>query len=575
KSKSLHQLIYYLGVARKVVGFRSYSVNLNPEVDPDEPMLLALETLYNYSGDATQYKTFGQISPWPNPKNEIKTQLANVDIEIQKVVAGLILNLIDSHRWWCTMKAAQAVDDAAYQLDTLLKRREINLKSQRFNYITPLGRIIIGGGEKDSYNFPDIFILVELGGDDVYRGSVGAGSGVNIPISVAIDMDGDDVYENNSVLSPSQGSGMLGTGILYDMMGNDRYTSLTLSQGAGFFGVGVLFDGEGKDSYKLETSGQGAGYFGMGFSFDVKGNDSYYIYGEGQGFGGVSGIGVLANFEGDDEYTAEPSSKVVNRGDYHSQFKINVNNAQGVGSGRRGDGSDGHSWAGGLGAIIDIKGNDSYESGNWSLGTGYWFGTGIAFDGSGDDKYRSVYFTQASGAHYCIGALIDEGGDDTHILYETAGAGLAFGWDYTNALFVDKGGNDSYEARIISFGLAQIRSNAFFFDLGGDDIYKFGKGAEGMGAATFRKDYKVPNPFAPYYTYSNSVGIFIDISGTDKYLQWNYKNDRVEESRKFQNNIMWLNPPEGSENYGYNNFGIGIDSEKGTIPELHFFEKER
>ena len=51
--------------------------------------------------------------------------------------------------------------------------------------------------------------------------------------------------------------------------------------------------------------------------------------------------------------------------------------------------------------IIDIGGDDRYESGNWSLGIGYWFGTGIVYDSEGDDIYRSVYFTQASGAHFC------------------------------------------------------------------------------------------------------------------------------------------------------------------------------
>jgi hypothetical protein len=160
---------------------------------------------------------------------------------------------------------------------------------------------------------------------------------------------------------------------------------------------------------------------------------------------------------GDDKYTAEPMADVVNRGDYHSEHKINVNSAQGAGMGRRGDGSDGHSWAGGLGALIDISGNDYYYSGNWTLGCGYWFGTGLVYEGSGDDHYKSVYFTQASGAHYCIGAILDEGGNDTHELWETAGAGLAFGWDYTNALLFNLGGNDKYTAKIISIGCAQIR----------------------------------------------------------------------------------------------------------------------
>jgi len=82
---------------------------------------------------------------------------------------------------------------------------------------------------------------------------------------------------------------------------------------------------------------------------------------------------------------------------------------------RRGDGSDGHNWAGGLGALIDVDGDDHYEAGNFSMGLGYWYGTGLLWDGGGNDEYKSVYFTQGSGAHFAIGALIDESGDELKI----------------------------------------------------------------------------------------------------------------------------------------------------------------
>ena len=216
-------------------------------------------------------------------------------------------------------------------------------------------------------------------------------------------------------------------------------------------------------------------------------------------------------------YTAEPYASVFNRGDYHSEHAINGNEAQGAGFGRRGDGSDGHAWAGGLGAIVDIHGNDFYYSGNWSLGVGYWFGTGIAVDRYGDDVYKSCYFTQGSGAHFCNGILLDEGGDDRHELFETAGAALGFGWDYTNAFLINKGGNDFYKAKIISMGLAQIRSTAFLIDIGGDDEYMLGEGTPGLGEATYREDYRTPSQLTPYYYYAKSFGGFIDIGGNDIY----------------------------------------------------------
>ncbi len=204
-------------------------------------------------------------------------------------------------------------------------------------------------------------------------------------------------------------------------------------------------------------------------------------------------MGVLADASGADRYYCEPYAEKVGRADYHSDYLVASSNAQGVGSGRRGDGSDGHAWAGGLGVLVDLAGDDHYEAGNWSQGTGYWFGTGILYDGDGDDLYRSVYFTQASGAHFAIGAIIDEAGDDRHELFENAGAGLAFGWDFTNALLFDRSGNDHYEAKIISLGLAEIRSNAFLVDLDGDDTYRLGRGQRGFGASDFREEYRVPD----------------------------------------------------------------------------------
>jgi hypothetical protein len=416
-----------------------------------------------------------------------------------------------------------------------------------------------------------VLALVDLGGDDTYRGDAGCGADL-APLSVCIDLAGNDIYEATDPAQPAQGSGIFGTGVLIDVEGSDTYTAATLAQGCGFFGTGILVDEAGTDRYRIGTSGQGCGYFGIGLCFDVQGDDDYACDGDAQGFGGVGGgVGVLADQAGRDHYFAEPYASKVDRGDVHSQGKINVSNAQGVGSGRRGDGADGHSWAGGLGAILDLHGNDTYESGNWSLGTGFWFGTGIAFDGGGDDMYRSVYFTQAAGAHYANGALLDEGGNDQHVLYETAGAAMAFGWDYANALFVDKAGDDRYEARIISLGLAQVRSNALFFDLGGDDQYQLGRDQPGMGGADFRDDYAKPDPLAPYNSETASFGLLLDAGGNDKYFTWEDKVGRVASPGR-TNDTTWQSPAPGTPQAGWRNYGLGFDAANGTVPELMRFD---
>jgi len=429
-----------------------------------------------------------------------------------------------------------------------------------------------GGQEWMTYDATNTLCVIDLGRKSIWKGSPGVATPSN-PVSVLIDLGGDDYYGyEESAYPPSTGVGLTGVGLVIDSKGDDHYNGTIYAQGAGLFGVGVLLDREGNDTYKASESAQGCAYFGVGLCLDGIGNDDFYPYGDGQGLGGVGGgVGVLASFDGDDKYTAEPYASVFNRGDYHSQNLINANNAQGCGSGRRGDGSDGHSWAGGLGALIDIHGNDEYYSGNFTLGIGYWFGTGVVVDKTGNDHYKSCYFTQASGAHFCNGILIDEAGDDYHELFETAGAGLAFGWDFTNAILINKGGNDRYTAKMISYGMSQIRSNALFFDLGGNDEYSFAEGAQGLGAATWREDFAKPSRLTPYYTYAKSFGGFIDIGGVDSY--YSFKGDTRTPHPLAKDNAIWLQPAKTDSTYGANNYGVGIDTDSGTVPELYKWEE--
>ena len=632
--QGLYQLVYNLGVDKKLGGFRSYSANLLEAPAGPEPLVQAIDQLYALAGQSTEFVTFGKRADWPNYKQTIRDKTAALPDTVKNIIAQLIVNLAEAIRWRqiafrncdpSDMEKAFAVRDLADtqadgmvyypELDDLaavidwpslhyaaLKTAAAAERAERalrphvgaiaddfeMDLATPFGRIVIlsptylrdklptpffsslraplpGWMELDADN---TLLVLDFGRNMIYQGAVGANSSLTNPVSVVIDLGGDDYYGyERSSYPPSAGVGLLGVGLVIDSKGDDHYNGSIFSQGAGLFGVGVLLDREGNDRYKAELSAQGAGYFGIGLCFDGLGDDEYYLYGDGQGFGGVGGgIGVCASFDGNDKYTAEPWTKNYNRGDYHSENKINGNGAQGAGFGRRGDGSDGHAWAGGLGAIIDIHGDDHYYSGNWTLGVGYWFATGIAVDRTGNDKYESCYFTQGSGAHYCNGILIDEAGDDEHILFETAGAGLGFGWDYTNAFLINKGGNDTYHAKMISMGLAQIRSNAFLIDIGGDDRYELGKGTPGLGEATYRDDYGRPSRLTPYYTYSKSFGGFIDIGGRDSYYEFTDTSRAVHPFAA--NDTLWLRPARTDSTFGANNYGVGIDIESGTVPEL-------
>ncbi|MCX6647083.1 MAG: hypothetical protein NTY09_12125, partial [bacterium] len=501
-----------------------------------------------------------------------------------------VKRLIDEQSMaYAAMKLAQATEDARWVLDAYFAEHP-DQRNFNFEIMTPFGRIEISGSGNDVHDDGDYFILVDLGGDDLYQGSVGATSRPDIGISTALDLEGNDRYECDQNI-PTQGAGVLGCGILYDAKGDDVYIAKDMAQGAGFFGTGIIYDGDGADEYQMEETGQGSGNFGHGLALDSgDGNDSYRMWGEGQGFGGCNGIGILANWSGDEHYYAEPYASVVNRGDYHSAFALNVSNCQGVGSGRRGDGTDGHSYAGGLGLIADYHGNDKYEAGNFSIGCGYWFGIGLVYDKEGDDTYYSPVYTQASAVHYAIGAIIDEAGNDVHDTWDNSTSALSFARDFAISMLVDKAGDDYYRAYNTSLCYVNIRSNAFFFELGGNDHYVVGSPQQMLGACDF-SDYSTPSAINPFAQYCNSFSLFMDTGGDDIYESWTREEvpstetadqstgtipqppqfiDHYVPSEIYGNNMRWEFPIPGTETYGYNNFGIGWDLEAGGASNPEF-----
>jgi hypothetical protein len=613
--QALYRLAYYLGLDSKVTGFRPYSANLHPQVSDHDPLVRAVERIYDVVDRELVSAAFGNA--FDSRLADLRAQAEAIPLQLQLPLAALTLNVLDAYSWhqkafrhceladmrtvfqirdlarfmdegrayyfeiddlarslderslyYACMKTVQAADNARRAFAAVIADGSVDLQGISLDLQTPLGRMVLAGNDDDMHAYTDAAILVDLGGNDRYTGPVGGSASLDVPISIAIDCGGDDTYAYHGT-APSQGAGVLGAGVLVDNGGNDTYRATSYAQGLGVFGLGMLFDREGDDDYTLEMSGQGAGYFGLGYHLDGSGNDSLYLFGDGQGFGGPGGVGVLANYSGDDHYVAEALSEKAGRPDYHSGGKISYSNAQGMGAGRRGDGSDGHNWAGGLGVLIDLKGNDRYEAGNFAIGTGYMYGTGLLYDGDGDDEYRSVYFSQASGAHFCIGALIDEAGDDRHELYDTGGAGLGFGWDFTVALLLDRAGNDSYQARGNSLGRADIRSNAFLVDLAGDDEYAYPSQQQGLGVAPFREEYRAPGySRGPYTYYANSFALLLDTGGQDRYLDLDLETGEKTPATSFGNNRTWQQPPPDSADYGHRSFGVGMDVGDGTIPEF-------
>jgi len=596
---NLFQAVQGLGIDPKFGGFRGYTTNLHAPPTPLDEAILKLTEL---AGRPTRAYTFGGDLPYPKQREELAELVKVLPEGVSPILGQLVLNIADAHRWaelafrkvdgddrmvvatrynigaetvdgfdycpqfddvartfdeaslwYAGQKCVQALDNARIQLKALDLG---DVPALAFDWRTPWGWIRIRGGANDHINGHDALLIVDLAGDDAYSGEVAASTAAR-PIGLLLDMRGDDTYV---ATVPAQGAGMCGVGILLDAGGDDRYQGHHYAQGAGQFGLGLLADLGGNDTYFNKFSGQGCGFFGIGLLFDVAGNDEYKLYADGQGLGGPCGVGVLADRAGDDRYTAVREHSVTGRPSYHSpDLDVAVSNAQGCGLGRRGDGGDGHSWAGGLGALLDEGGNDHYTSGNWCMGTGYWFGIGLLHDRDGDDEYHGAVYSQGSGAHFCIGVMIDEAGDDQHLAEANSNNSIAWAHDFVIAIMLDVSGDDLYSVDTSGLGYSINRSVALALDLGGDDVYKTDlaqrrekKQGDKPGFALNAERFRARGGVSTYFADTTSIGLFLDVGGDDTY--WG----------DLKNNTHWLDPAD-SPNWPDRNFSVGVDRAAGSV----------
>ena len=372
---------------------------------------------------------------------------------------------------------------------------------------TSYGTIVIGGAGPNTYELDHRFALVvDLGGDDLYRGMIAASGDSEHGNAVIIDMSGNDTYDSAAL---GLATGRLGVGLLIDQAGDDVYQLEVGSGGAGFAGLGILFDAKGNDLYMGARLTQGAAIGGLGLLFDAAGNDRYASHGFALGFGGPQGVGATIDLQGDDEYQCgnkypsaynEEDAPNGKPGDPMFQYDCF---GLGTGSGRRlltkrPEWQD-YDLAGGWGLLLDVEGNDRYRSANFSQGHGYFFGAGAFLDLSGNDEYVAARYGHGSSAHYGVGLFSDrQGADhyestgpfynggvawdhgmsmmidagtepDRYVFLSSNGLGKA---DYSGwGLFIDEGGNDSYQTRD-GYGLASQHGIGGFFDLKGIDTYK-------------------------------------------------------------------------------------------------------
>lgn len=395
-----------------------------------------------------------------------------------------------------TLPAAQLVARGADESGCSLTPLEENIESVSGEVLyyteNKWGIFVIGGAGNNVYN-GDFAGIIDLGGDDIYRGRCGAAMGVlGQPYSLLVDLSGNDYYDGNN-LDVNQGAAFFGIGVLIDRNGDDTYRGGNYSQGAGLFGIGVLADHSGADDYRGGYFMQGAGHCGIGYLVDDGESDSddrYLASSWAQGFASTFGYGLLFDSGGDDTYRTGGVyyHAPLLPHDYRSfsgGFGMGWRPRAGGGIGvlyDKGEGNDfydaevmsfGSSYWYSLGILIDSGGNDYYSLAHYGLGVGIHLSVGALYDMDGDDQYRSRHGVVGATPHdLSVGIMVDAGGDDSYIVSDGWGASL------TNScgLFIDRLGNDTYSTRGgVSFGKVRwargFAGAGIFLDLEGDDVY--------------------------------------------------------------------------------------------------------
>jgi hypothetical protein len=427
-----------------------------------------------------------------------------------------------------------------------------------FSAATPLGAVVVGDGRANTYEPTDpnlsgnILLLLDTGGDDVYRIPVGANqplaSGLNAPVALAIDLGGADDYGYDVVADPHdtgrlpsdsagrfagtaspdagdgpislsttarQGAGIVGVGMLFDYgQEADHYQSLRLSQGFGAAGVGVLFDEGGDDTYAGEALVQGAATFGIGLLLDLSGNDTRRTYTMSQGFGFTAGVGALVDLAGDDAYLADVGDPAQG-GDplyFSPQLPGRGNSTLSQGTGFGLNDFAGQGLSGGLGVLRDAQGNDRYLGSVFAQACGYYLGFGVLVDSAGDDQYDALWYTQGSAAHYAMSFFWDESGDDQYQQNVTPQAtGPNCGHDFSVGIHIDNGGDDKVRGAGLCLGEANDFGTGLYVNNGGDDVF------DGTGTCfgyVTNPDYRdADGGPADYFAY----GIFLKAGGQGSY----------------------------------------------------------
>jgi len=365
---------------------------------------------------------------------------------------------------------------------------------------TKYGLVVIGGTGANIYK-TRAALIIDLGGNDVYAKSPAAADPEN-PISMIIDFNGNDTYIGNEA-GPC--SACCGISLLMDFDGNDIYSGNDRCEGWASFGIAILADFNGSDIYRGASACQGGALFGVGMLADNEelaressgaGNDFYAAISIAQGVGFTKGLGLLIDTTGNDYYRA-----CENMHDIDAASQSGKSYSQGFGCGimpcGKFAGADG-----GIGALIDLNGDDYYLSESFSQGMGFWCSIGILHDNSGNDNYFAKRYCQGAAMQLSVGSLIDHKGNDNYYGFRGFSQGAAYKWSVGS--IYDAEGDDRYMSGTLSQGAGLNAAFGMIVDAKGDDSYRAEEFSQGFG-----------NIIGACKT--GGFGLLLDGEGADKY----------------------------------------------------------
>lgn len=321
-----------------------------------------------------------------------------------------------------------------------------------FDRETSFGRLVVGGPGPNEYECSQVDVIVDIGGDDTYRGPAG-GAGEMRPLAVTIDVEGNDRYQ---AINGGIGSATFGVGLCLDMAGDDVYRGGDRCLGFGMAGVGMFLDLAGNDDYEIAALGGGAAVAGVGVCLDLEGDDVFKAARESFDCAIGGGLGFCADVAGDDRWTLGAETAKVHGRSFPVSFGF------GAGLGVVGE------LAGGVGVMLDVAGDDHYIAQAFAGGVGVHGGCGVLCDTAGDDVYEFGAGSLAVSIGYGVGVVVESAGADR---FRATGFGFGSGVGGGSAWFGDVAGDDQYDVTDAAAAIARGGAVTGFVDFAGTDKY--------------------------------------------------------------------------------------------------------